>query len=743
MPTRKAPLLLPFLSVLVLLPSLSNARVVINEILYHAPDDLEDLEYVELHNTGDQAVNLGRWKFTKGLKFEFPVGTRIEAGGFLVLCRNRDRFRQFYDAPVAGEFASKLSNNGERLELSDARGRIADAVKYQDKAPWPLGADGLSGSLERICPDAGGDNPVNWASSPLSPDRIKPAGTPGKVNANFSAHPPPLISGVKLSPENPIPNQPMTVEATVGGAAGVRGVNLLFRLAGPGFETPETSLPMSEIFAGRYAAVIPGQAANQLIRFRIQAHGTNGARRFFPPETEPRPALSSYVQAPFEPAKVPFGWMIYTTDAEFKAAEKRSKAPARGGFNAGMFGRSRDDADDADKKAVSSRSAYIYFDPARKGLEVFDFAEIEPRKGGWKVHFAKGQMLREMSTINLIFEHDEKFVLAEPLAYEVYRQAGMAAAQSHHVRIWQDGQPLGYHLLVEQPNRAFLRRNKIADDGNLYKILWYERGVVGQHEKKTNTREGPDDIVELVDALGKAKGDALWELIKKNFDVRQVVNYFAVNTVLSHWDGFFNNYFAYHDRNGTGRWTMYPWDEDQTWGITGMMGTGEVFYNMPLSFGMEGDTPPGGKDGREGGPGFGPFGGGRGAMWWRPGGYFSKPLLANPQFRQLFLARTREILETVYTEDKFLPLIDAMGEQLKPEVKFRAELLKADPDRALQNLDRNLENLREHLKKRRDFLLAQDEIKNAGKFSKADLGLPDSTQVAKPKKRKQEQPKPE
>jgi len=36
-----------------------------------------------------------------------------------------------------------------------------------------------------------------------------------------------------------------------------------------------------------------------------------------------------------------------------------------------------------------------------------------------------------------------------------------------------------------------------------------------------------------------------------------VVNYFAVNTVLSHWDGFFNNYFAYNDRAGTGKRTKY------------------------------------------------------------------------------------------------------------------------------------------------------------------------------------------
>jgi len=166
--------LIPGWRILLLVGSLllalrSEAHVVINEIFYHAPDDINDLEYIELHNTGDEAVDLSGWSFTKGIKFKFDGGTQIPARGFVVLCSSRKLFGGFYNAAVAAEFKSRLSNKGERLELSDARGRVVDAVRYQDSAPWPLGADGLSGSLERICPDAGGDNPANWACSPLSP----------------------------------------------------------------------------------------------------------------------------------------------------------------------------------------------------------------------------------------------------------------------------------------------------------------------------------------------------------------------------------------------------------------------------------------------------------------------------------------------------------------------------------------------------------------------------------------------
>ena len=212
----------------------------------------------------------------------------------------------------------------------------------------------------------------------------------------------------------------------------------------------------------------------------------------------------------------------------------------------------------------------------------------------------------------------------------------MASPQSGHLRLWVNGEPLGYQLYVEQVNRAFLRRNEINDDGNLYKLLWFGGNVVERHDKKTNTRTGHDDLLDLLDLLENNKGDALWAVIQKQFEVEQVINYFAVNMVLSHWDGYFNNYFTYHDVKGTGKWEMYPWDQDKTWGFHDASGE-TVFYDMPVTFGMEGDRPPGFPKDQPPPQGF------NGGAWWRPGGYFSKPLLANPQFRKLFLARTREL----------------------------------------------------------------------------------------------------
>lgn len=350
--------------------------------------------------------------------------------------------------------------------------------------------------------------------------------------------------------------------------------------------------------------------------------------------------------------------------------------------------------------APSGPSAFIVVDPETKKAEVFDFVNVTERSAGFKVRFHKDHTYRGIQTMNLMFEYNDRFVLAEPLAYDFYQRVGAPSPERGFFRLSLDGQTIGYHLWTEQISGSFLRRQRRDPNGDLYKLAWYGRSIESQHEKPKRPETGHADLVQLIDRLNATKGDQQWAVIEKNFNVGEVLNYFAVNMCLSHWDGFFNNYFAYHDRRGTGKWEMYPWDQDKTWGFYDSIKPGEVFYDMPLTFGMEGDTPPGGGPAR-----FDP------SSWWRPGGFFSKPLLANPEFRRLFLARVREIVETQFKPEVMFPVIDDMARRLRPEVPLRAAALREDPAVALKRLDENIASLKENLVKRREFLLKQAELK--------------------------------
>jgi hypothetical protein len=140
---------------------------------------------------------------------------------------------------------------------------------------------------------------------------------------------------------------------------------------------------------------------------------------------------------------------------------------------------------------------------------------------------------------------------------------------------------------------------------------------------------------------------------------------------------------------------------------------GEPVVDIPLTFGMEGAVPPGGRPGAGGGfgGGFGgPFGGG-GPGWWRPGGYFSRPLLANPHFRKVFLKRVRDILDRVYTEETYAPMIDELAERLKEDAALRAQARGDNADAAAEMMADNVRFLKTHLRKRREYLLGQDELR--------------------------------
>jgi hypothetical protein len=162
--------------------------VVINEIHYNPAPGGD--EFVELKNITGAAVTLfdaafptNAWQLD-GLNVTFPTNITVPANGFLLLvATNPAAFITKYSVPasvvVLGPYSGGLQNGGERLELerpdtpnSNNVPRIAvDAVRYNDKAPWPPAADGSGPSLQRKISSDYGDDPFNWFAAVPTPGR--------------------------------------------------------------------------------------------------------------------------------------------------------------------------------------------------------------------------------------------------------------------------------------------------------------------------------------------------------------------------------------------------------------------------------------------------------------------------------------------------------------------------------------------------------------------------------------------
>lgn len=141
-----------------------RAAVVINEIHYDPYQKMERLEFIELHNTGTEAVNIGDWQLTEGVDFTFPAGSSIVGGGYLVIGENPTGLRNRYGATALGPWSGQLSNEGETIALRNASGQVVDKVDYQLGFPWPTVGDAPGFSIELINPLADNDLGGNWRS---------------------------------------------------------------------------------------------------------------------------------------------------------------------------------------------------------------------------------------------------------------------------------------------------------------------------------------------------------------------------------------------------------------------------------------------------------------------------------------------------------------------------------------------------------------------------------------------------
>ena len=147
----------------------SAENLVISEIFYHPAGDSEVAEYIELMNIAGESISLAGVVFTGGISFSFSNNTILEAGERLLLVSDLDGFKAAFgdDLPIVGSYTGRLDNGGENLSLDAADGTPILNFRYNDRAPWPLPADGNGYSLTLISPSSNPDlsDAVNWRAS--------------------------------------------------------------------------------------------------------------------------------------------------------------------------------------------------------------------------------------------------------------------------------------------------------------------------------------------------------------------------------------------------------------------------------------------------------------------------------------------------------------------------------------------------------------------------------------------------
>jgi len=143
-----------------------NTDIVINEIMYDLPSNEPSGEFIELYNRGATAADVSGWRFVDGVDFAIPAGTTIPRDGYLVVAADANWVRATYGSiPVVGDFAGRLSNQGEIIRLVDQWGNLADEVDYLPGGNWPNLANGDGSSMELRNPGMDNSRASAWFDS--------------------------------------------------------------------------------------------------------------------------------------------------------------------------------------------------------------------------------------------------------------------------------------------------------------------------------------------------------------------------------------------------------------------------------------------------------------------------------------------------------------------------------------------------------------------------------------------------
>ena len=146
-------------------------HVVINEIMYCPA--VTNAQFIELFNSSTNVtVDLAGVQLAgTDLSFDFPAGTRLSPGAFLLVVKDQTAFAAAYTnaGPVVGQYTGDLNATGDTLRLvrpgaAPGQETVLTEVSYSDHLPWPVAAAGVGASLQLVDARQANERVGNWAA---------------------------------------------------------------------------------------------------------------------------------------------------------------------------------------------------------------------------------------------------------------------------------------------------------------------------------------------------------------------------------------------------------------------------------------------------------------------------------------------------------------------------------------------------------------------------------------------------
>ena len=212
------------------------------------------------------------------------------------------------------------------------------------------------------------------------------------------------------------------------------------------------------------------------------------------------------------------------------------------------------DGESMDKVIVRKKGYMGSLSPSIPSLKL-DFNDLQ-----------KGRTYQNSSRMTLNNNRQDPSNARQCMAYDQFREAGIAAPRCNYARVTVNGETLGVFTNVEPLKKPFLTRAFGNDEGNQYEAQTADFGtwLSQRFEKKTNEKENDrSDLQAVAEALA-LPDEQMLNVLPQLVDVDEFIRFWAVETLLGAWDsatGNANNFHIYRNPED-GLFHFIPWGAD-------------------------------------------------------------------------------------------------------------------------------------------------------------------------------------
>ncbi len=178
----------------------------------------------------------------------------------------------------------------------------------------------------------------------------------------------------------------------------------------------------------------------------------------------------------------------------------------------------------------------------------------------------EGRTFKTLKRMTLNNNRQDPSFVRQCLAYDLFSQAGIIAPRCNLAQVYVNGEDLGVYSHIESIKKPFLERTFINKSGNLYEAQVADLGahLKDKFELKTNkTLNDRSDLAAFSSVLDETDDNFIDEL-KKHIDLNEFITYWAVETMIGHWDsatGNANNFYMYKNPDDN-LFHFIPWGTD-------------------------------------------------------------------------------------------------------------------------------------------------------------------------------------